>query len=100
MSGTMKRCIRLILFPALLAALLASGLSFFVASAPIARAQALNTGNTSQAVQLDSPAVVRILSQIAGQVVCYGCANDGSNIVSPQSGAFMLDVSGSGAFIS
>jgi S1-C subfamily serine protease len=100
MSRTIKHCIRLILFPTMLALLLASSLSLFVASTRVTRAQALEKSSISQAVQLDSPAIVRILSVVYGRVICYGCASDGSNVVSPQKDFFGWASSGSGVFVS
>ncbi len=53
------------------------------------------------AVRLASPAVVRIVSEVAGQVVCAGCANDGSNLSFPLDGSsYSVELAGSGAFIS
>lgn len=103
MSRTMKHCMRFILFPALLAAMLTTGLSFFVASTPVARAQSLDSSGTmSQAVQLDSPAVVRILSVVYGQLVCRGCDSNGNDVYSPQQSQnyFEWASSGSGVFVS
>ncbi len=68
--------------------------------APIASAHSLDDVGASQAVLLDSPAVVRIVGLVQGGLVCHACLSDGSDIVSPQSGAFEWAVSGSGAFIS
>ncbi len=54
-----------------------------------------------QAVQLDSPAVTRIVSVVNARLTCTGCATDGSDIHSPYDGsAFTFYSSGSGAFIS
>ncbi len=54
-----------------------------------------------QAVQLDSPAVVRIVSVVNATLTCSGCAQDGSDIHSPSDGGvFTYYSSGSGAFIS
>jgi Trypsin-like peptidase domain len=51
-------------------------------------------------VQLDGPAIVRILSVVYGRVICYGCASDGTNVVSPQKDFFGWASSGSGVFVS
>jgi len=54
-----------------------------------------------QAVQLDSPAVVRIISVINASLTCSACASDGSDIQSPGDGSTYTYYSGgSGAFIS
>ncbi len=54
-----------------------------------------------QAVQLDSPAVVRIGSVVNASLTCAGCASNGSDIHSPSDGStFTYYSSGSGAFIS
>ncbi|HEX8982370.1 MAG TPA: serine protease [Ktedonobacterales bacterium] len=54
-----------------------------------------------QAVQLDSPAVTRIVSVVDARLTCTGCATDGSDIHSPANGtAFTFYSSGSGVFIS
>lgn len=69
-------------------------------SAPVAMAHAAETP-VQQAVTLDSPAVVRIVSAVEARLTCAHCATDGSDIVSPASGspAFAYFSSGSGAFI-
>lgn len=67
------------------------------AAAPVHRANSV----TQQAVQLDSPAVVRIVSVVTARLTCTGCASDGSDIHSPSgAGTFTFYSSGSGAFIS
>lgn len=54
-----------------------------------------------QAVQLDSPAVTRIVSVVNASLTCTGCATNGSDIHSPYNGSsFTFYSSGSGAFIS
>ena len=54
-----------------------------------------------QAVQLDSPAVTRIVSVINASLTCKACATDGSDIHSPADGStYTYYSSGSGAFIS
>lgn len=53
-----------------------------------------------QAIALDSPAVVRIVSVVNASLVCATCASDGSDIRSPSSGEYTYYSSGSGAFIS
>lgn len=69
--------------------------------APAAGAQpAASAGSIRYAVTLASPAVVRIVSVVDGGVICHGCASDGSDIVSPQTGVFEFATSGTGAFIS
>ena len=53
-----------------------------------------------QAVIVDSPAVVRIVSVVNASLTCARCASDGSDIHSPSgSGVFTYYSSGSGAFI-
>ncbi|WIG59591.1 MAG: hypothetical protein OJF49_002338 [Ktedonobacterales bacterium] len=86
---------------ALLALVLLLGLALFPAlsGAPAAQARPLDTTDTL-AVDLASPAVVRIVSDIQAQFVCPNCGNDGSTIVSPAQGAFEYAVTGSGAFVS
>ena len=57
--------------------------------------------NATQGVQLDSPAVVRIVTDVLGNVTCRQCANDGSDIVFPLDGGTYEELlAGSGAFIS
>src|SRR6185437_1764895 len=66
---------------------------------PALRAQAADSV-AQQAVQLDSPAVVRIVSVVNASLTCSGCASDGSDIHSPSDGSvFTYYSSGSGAFI-
>jgi serine protease Do len=70
--------------------------------APVASAHTRDT-TTDQAVLRDSPAVVRIVSEMAGALICHACASDGSDIISPQdpnNQPFVWAASGSGAFIS
>ncbi|HET9111216.1 MAG TPA: trypsin-like peptidase domain-containing protein [Ktedonobacterales bacterium] len=74
-----------------------------LASADVARAAPVQRASSAaqQAVQLDSPAVVRIVSVVNASVTCSGCAADGSDIHSPSDGGtFTYYSSGSGAFIS
>jgi len=91
MSGPMRRFIWQSL-------LLVVGMATLALAAP--HVWAASSSGVANAVQLDSPAVVRIVSVVNAQLICHGCASDGSDIVSPQTGAFQFDVSGSGAFIS
>ena len=90
----------------LLAALMAMALTPLLALAPVAAAHpathsAAGDGTNRHGVNLASPAVVRIVSEVDGQVVCKACADDGSDIAFPLDGsAYALDFSGSGAFIS
>jgi S1-C subfamily serine protease len=66
---------------------------------PAQRAQAASSA-AQQAVQLDSPAVTRIVSVVNASLICSGCASDGSDIHSPSDGGtFTYYSSGSGAFI-
>ncbi len=66
---------------------------------PAQRAQAADSV-AQQAVQLDSPAVTRIVSVVNASLTCSGCASDGSDIHSPNDGGtFTYYSSGSGAFI-
>jgi S1-C subfamily serine protease len=52
-------------------------------------------------VNLASPAVVRIVSEVDGQVVCKACYTDGSDLRLPlDGGTYGLAFTGSGAFIS
>ena len=68
-----------------------------VAAAPARPADSVG----QQAVQVDSPAVVRIVSEISANLTCAGCASDGSDIQWPFNGSsFTYYSSGSGAFIS
>lgn len=67
------------------------------AAAPGRAAESL----AQQAVQLDSPAVTRIVSVVNASLTCAGCATDGSDIHSPSDGStYTYYSSGSGAFIS
>ena len=67
------------------------------AATPAAQADSV----AQQAVQLDSPAVTRIVSVINASLTCAACASDGSDIHSPSDGStFTYYSSGSGAFIS
>ena len=89
----------------LLAALMAMMLTPLLAVAPVAGAHAAPgaapaDGANRHGVNLASPAVVRIVSEVDGQVVCKGC-NQGSDITFPlDGGTYALAFSGSGAFIS
>ena len=72
----------------LLAALMAMALTSLLAFAPVAGAQpATHAAPADSAnihgVNLASPAVVRIVSEVDGQVVCKTCANDGGDITLP-----------------
>jgi S1-C subfamily serine protease len=90
----------------LLAAMLAVALTSLLAFAPAAGAE--STQQTAAAdsanrhgVNLASPAVVRIVSEVDGQVVCKACYTDGSDITLPlDGGTYGLAFTGSGAFIS
>src|SRR5690348_6230415 len=91
----------------LLAALLAIALTSLLAFAPVAGAQSAKqqTAPADSAnrhgVNLASPAVVRIVSEVDGQVVCKACYTDGSDITLPlKGGTYGLAFTGSGAFIS
>ncbi|MBF6590554.1 MAG: trypsin-like peptidase domain-containing protein [Ktedonobacterales bacterium] len=67
----------------------------------ITAAQPSATSDIKQAVELDSPAVVRIVSQIYGRLICRRCNNDGTDITSPANGNYWdLTSAGTGAFIS
>ena len=89
----------------LLAALMAMALTPLLALAPVAAAHpathsAAGDGTNRHGVNLASPAVVRIVSEVDGQVICKGC-NEGSDITFPLDGStYALAFSGSGAFIS
>ena len=89
----------------LLAALMAMALTPMLALAPVAAAHpathsAAGDGTNRHGVNLASPAVVRIVSEVDGQVICKGC-NEGSDITFPLDGStYALAFSGSGAFIS
>jgi S1-C subfamily serine protease len=89
----------------LLAALMTMALMSFMALAPAAGAHAAVQSAPADSankhgVNLASPAVVRIVSEVDGQVVCKGC-NQGSDITFPLNGGnYALAFSGSGAFIS
>ena len=69
---------------------------------PAAATPAQPAGSVAQlAVELDSPAVTRIVSVINASLICAGCASDGSDIHSPANGTpFTFYSSGSGAFVS
>ena len=80
--------------------------SAFLAAVPVAGAQGRTPANATvssptMAVQLASPAVVRIVSVIQAQLICHACLSDGSDIDSPASGQppFEYFSAGSGAFI-
>lgn len=81
----------------------ALALVWAVASAGTARAagaQSPADSSAQQAVTLDSPAVVRIVSVVNANLTCAKCASDGSDIHSPSgAGVFTYYSSGSGAFI-
>ena len=89
----------------LLAALMAMALTPLLALAPVAAAHpathsAAGDGTNRHGVNLASPAVVRIVSEVDGKVICKGC-NEGSDITFPLDGStYALAFSGSGAFIS
>jgi S1-C subfamily serine protease len=89
----------------LLAALMAMALTPLLALAPVAAAHpatrsAAGDGTNRHGVNLASPAVVRIVSEVDGQVICKGC-NSGADITFPLDGStYALAFSGSGAFIS
>src|SRR5690348_3334475 len=89
-----------------LVAMLAVALTSLLAFAPIAGAQpAQQTAPADSAnrhgVNLASPAVVRIVSEVDGQVVCKACYTDGTDITLPlDGGTYGLAFTGSGAFIS
>ncbi|HET8907398.1 MAG TPA: trypsin-like peptidase domain-containing protein, partial [Ktedonobacterales bacterium] len=89
----------------LLAALTTMALMSFMALVPVAGAHAVVQNAPADSanrhgVNLASPAVVRIVSEVDGQVVCKGC-NQGSDITFPLNGSnYALAFSGSGAFIS
>jgi len=81
-----------------------------VGAAPVALAAgdgrsvaATRADSVTQAVQIDGPAVVRIISVVNASLICHGCGVDNKgkvvDIVSPQSGSFSYESSGSGAFI-
>ena len=58
---------------------------------------------TAHAVRVDSPAVVRIITQFFGKLVCQGCYTDGTDAIFPTGGGFYdtgVAASGSGAFVS
>ncbi|HEX8730509.1 MAG TPA: trypsin-like peptidase domain-containing protein [Ktedonobacterales bacterium] len=74
-----------------------------LASAPLVAAAPAHPADSvaQQAVQVDSPAVVRIVSVVNASLTCAGCASNGSDIHSPSDGGtFTYYSSGSGAFIS
>lgn len=77
-----------------------AALSTTLLGGAVASAHTPGDTSTDQAVLRDSPAVVRIISALQGGLVCHACLSDGSDIVSPQNGAFQWASSGSGAFIS
>jgi S1-C subfamily serine protease len=85
--------------------MLAVALTSLLAFAPAAGAEsAKQTAPADSAnrhgVNLASPAVVRIVSEVDGQVVCKGC-NSGADVTFPlDGGTYGLAFTGSGAFIS
>lgn len=96
-----RRTVQVVLLGALIAAL---GI-LAVAGSPMVGAHgnvATDTGDSLNYVRdLDSPAVVRIVSEIDAQVMCKGCASDGSDYVFPSKSTVYQDITaGSGAFIS
>ncbi len=83
----------------LLAGLIALGLAPTVGLASTASAAPM-AANTKLSVDLASPAVVRIISNVSGKVVCSACTSGGQDIVFPLNGStYNLQFSGSGAFI-
>lgn len=61
----------------------------------------LSTSTLNYVRDLDSPAVVRIVSEVDAQVICRGCSSDGSDYVFPSNPTVYQSISsGSGAFIS
>lgn len=96
--------------PCLALALIILSLLAEVGVAPVALAAgdtravtATRAESVAQAVQLDGPAVVRILSVVHASLICHGCGVDSKgavvDIVSPRTGSFTYESSGSGAFI-
>jgi S1-C subfamily serine protease len=80
----------------------ALALAFSALGAPRTQAHADDSPTPAQqAIALDSPAVVRIVSVVDARLTCSACASDGSNIVSPDAtkAPFEYYSSGSGAFI-
>src|SRR5215471_18554403 len=100
MFRIMKQFTRPLFFSAVIGTMLAIAMFFGVAFTPVVQAQPFVGNSIDQVAQLDSPAVVRVISAVSAQLVCHSCASNGSDIVSPQSGSFQFDTSGSGAFIS
>ena len=89
-----------------LAVLLAMALASLLPFAPVAGAQPATQSAPADSanrhgVNLASPAVVRIVSEVDGQVVCKACYTDGTDITLPlNGGTYGLAFTGSGAFIS
>lgn len=68
---------------------------------PASLAAPAASGTNQHGVNLVSPAVVRVISDVSGQVICKRCASDGSTITFPLSGgSYNLAFSGTGVFIS
>ena len=90
----------------LLAAMMAMALTSLLAFAPAVAAHPATTGAPADSanrhgVNLASPAVVRIVSEVDGQVICKSCSSSGADISFPlDGGAYALAFTGSGAFIS
>lgn len=85
----------------LLAGLISFGAAPLVGLASTARAAPSGDTAETLAVELASPAVVRIISNVSGKVVCTACSSDGHDIAFPLNGStYNLQFSGSGAFIS
>lgn len=95
MFGKLKHFTRSLLSSTVIAAMLVIAMFPAVAFTPVAQAHTL-AGSSTYAVDVDSPAVVRIVTAIDGRLTCLQCGTNNADIVQPESFA----VSGSGAFIS
>jgi S1-C subfamily serine protease len=84
----------------LLAGLITLGVAPAVGLVSTAGAAPAADASNKHGVDLASPAVVRIISNVSGQVICKGCANNGDDIAFPLAGGtYNLQFGGSGAFI-
>jgi S1-C subfamily serine protease len=90
----------------LLVAMMAMALASLLAFAPTTGAHPAMQGAPADSanrhgVNLASPAVVRIVSEVDGKVICKSCGSSGADISFPLDGSnYALAFTGSGAFIS
>jgi Trypsin-like peptidase domain len=83
-----------------LAGLISLGIAPLIGLTSTASAAPSDDATNKLAVDLASPAVVRIISNVSGKVTCIACTSDGHDIVFPlNGGTYNLQFSGLGAFI-